>query len=225
MNMGEGNSIERLIWKSGREMGLYVQYGCGLCSPDGWVNFDTSPSLRMKRVPVFGKFLTKVPWPDTVKFGDIRTGLPVADGSADGAYCSHTLEHLALEDLRLALKNTFRVLKPGGVFRLVLPDLKLLATEYMNDSSPEAAMKFMEHSLLGRPNRPKGLSGLVRSWLGNSEHLWMWDFESLSAELANAGFTNIRRAQFGDSGDENFAKVEDVGRWTSALGIQCQRPA
>jgi SAM-dependent methyltransferase len=204
-------------------MALYVQYGCGFCSPEGWLNFDASPTLRLQKIPVMGRW-APVKFPASVRYGDIRKGLPVADGSADGVYCSHVLEHLALEDFRKALKNTFRILRPGGVFRLVLPDLKLLAREYLGRSEPDAAIRFMESTLMGRLTRPKGMSGLLRSWIGNSEHLWMWDYEALAMELDKVGFTSIRPAVFGDSGDAMFAKVEDQVRWTSALGMQSQRP-
>lgn len=205
-------------------MALYIQYGCGFCAPDGWLNFDASPTLRIQKIPLVGKSLAPVKFPDAARYGDIRKGLPVADGSVDAVYCSHVLEHLALEDLRQALKNTFRILRPGGVFRLVLPDLKILAREYVESSGPNASMDFLEHTFLGRKSRPKGVSGLLRAWIGNSEHLWMWDYDSLAMELGKVGFTSIRRAEFGDSGDPVFAKVEDQVRWTASLGMQCQRP-
>ncbi len=204
-------------------MALYVQYGCGLCSPEGWLNFDASPTLRLGKIPVIGR-LAPVKFPASVRFGDIRKGLPVSDGSADGVYCSHVLEHLALEDFRKALKNTFRIVRPGGTFRLVLPDLKLLAKEYLASSEPDAAVRFMQSTLMGRTSRPKGMSGLLRNWIGNSEHLWMWDYQALAMELGKVGFVSVRPAVFGDSGDAMFAKVEDQARWTGALGMQSQRP-
>jgi hypothetical protein len=34
---------------------LYVQYGCGLCTPNNWQNFDASPNLWLERFPVFGR--------------------------------------------------------------------------------------------------------------------------------------------------------------------------
>jgi SAM-dependent methyltransferase len=204
-------------------MALYVQYGCGFCSPEGWLNFDASPTLRLGKIPLIGR-LAPVRFPASVLYGDVRKGLPVGDASVDGVYCSHVLEHLALEDFRAALKNTFRILRPGGMFRLVLPDLKLLAREYLAGSEPDAAVRFMESTLMGRKSRPKGMMGLMRSWIGNSEHMWMWDYEALAMELGKVGFVSIRPAVFGDSGDAMFAKVEDQVRWTGALGMQSQRP-
>jgi hypothetical protein len=51
----------------------------------------------------------------------------------------------------------------------------------------------------------------------------MYDYNSLSLELSKAGFKNIRRAKFGDSGIDIFSDVEDPERWTLELGIQCQK--
>ena len=163
-------------------------------------------------------------FPDEVRYGNICKGLPVEDGSADGAYCSHVLEHLALEDMKLALKNNLRMLRTGGVFRLVVPDLKVLVQEYVKNTAPDAAEVFVESLGLGRRVRPHGIMGFLRGWLGNSGHHWMWDFEAMAVELSNAGFTAIRRAVLGDSNDPMFARAEQANRWEGALGIHCRRP-
>jgi SAM-dependent methyltransferase len=208
-------------------MALYVNYGCGYgdetCAPEGWLNFDASPTLRVERIPLVGRLLP-ARFPGTARYGDIRKGLPIADATADGVYCSHVLEHLALEDFRIALKNTFRMLRPGGLFRLVLPDLKKLAQEYLASSEPDAAIRFMAAASLGRPTRPKGPMGLLRDLIGNSPHLSMWDYQALAMELGKTGFVSIREAVLGDSGDAMFAKVEFADRWDGALGMQSQRP-
>ena len=67
----------------------------------------------------------------------------------------------------------------------------------------------------------RGLVGLLRSWLGNTQHLWMWDHPSLRKELETAGFSGIRAAQLGDSEDPLFAAVEDKSRWEDAIALQC----
>ena len=204
-------------------MALYVQYGCGLSAPEGWLNYDASPTLRMQKIPVVGGAAPGPKFPRNARYGDIVKGLPLPDGSADAVYCSHTLEHLSLQDCEQALKNTFRLLRADGVFRFVLPDLKLLAQEYIASNAPDAAVTFMKETLLGEEVRPRGVSGLLRAWIGNSDHRWMWDYESLTQLLSAAGFQDIRRATLGDSGDPMFAEVEDPNRWTRALGMQCVR--
>lgn len=207
----------------------YVQYGCGLSAPREWVNYDISPTLRIQKLPVIGKMfrpLLHVKFPDNVRYGDIIKGLPEQDGSCDGLYCSHTLEHLSLSDLRLALKNSFRLLKTGGIFRLVLPDLESAARKYLRDldsGKADASIDFMKSTLLGLTDRPRSLRDMASSFFGNSNHLWMWDHQSISAELHHAGFTKIRNCNFGDCEDEMFRHVEDADRFIDALAIECRK--
>ena len=203
----------------------YVQYGCGRCAPRDWRNFDASPTVRFERIPFIGKLYTKnrERFPENVEYGDIVKGLPLPPESCAVVYCSHVLEHLSLEDFRRALHNTCRILQPGGVFRLVLPDLECLARQYIHDPSPEASLNFMKGTGLGHEKRDRGVRGLLYTWLGNSSHLWMWDYKSMARELENAGFSDIRKAEFGDSPDPMFAAVEDQKNWENALGLECRK--
>ncbi len=201
----------------------HLQYGCGLSAPPDWVNYDASPSLRLQRLPILGrvKGLGAVRFPAHVRYGDIVRGIPVRDASCRAVYCSHVLEHLSLKDCRIALRNTHRLLARGAIFRLVVPDLRVAAARYLADCSATAAPQFMTDTFLGVAERSRSAPGLVRAWLGNSQHLWMWDYASLQQELEVAGFSGIRRAQLGDSQDPMFASVEDPTRWIEAVGIQC----
>jgi SAM-dependent methyltransferase len=209
--------------------GVYLQYGCGWDAPDGWLNFDASPSLRVERIPFIGKSLSALlkgnsaPFPDNVQYGDIIRGLPVEAQSCDGVYCSHILEHLSLEDFRIALDSTNKLLKSGGIFRFVLPDLAFYIREYQASDSPTAALDFMRSSGIGEPHRNRGLRGLAKEILGNSRHRWMWDYPSMEAELKSAGFTHIRRAEFGDSVDPRFREAERRERWENGLGGECKK--
>jgi SAM-dependent methyltransferase len=202
---------------------IRVQYGCGLSAPDGWLNYDCSPTLRLQRLPLIGGCMSicvKPVFPKAVRYGDIVKGLPLPPGSADLVYCSHVLEHLPVHDLRQALLNTRSCMRAGGIFRLVLPDLRALAEAYVSDPSPDSAPRFMRDTYLGHNTRHRGLMGLLRAGFGNSQHLWMWDFSSLSAELAAAGFKDVRRASFGDAVDSAFAAVEELHRWDGQLGME-----
>jgi predicted SAM-dependent methyltransferase len=160
-----------------------------------------------------------------VVFGDIVAGLPVADGTADLVYCSHTLEHLSLGDCRIALRKTYQMLKPGGVFRAVLPDIKAICQEYLNaaNNSPDAAHVFMRNTHMGVETTPRGLQW-IRARFSRDAHLWMWDYSSMSAALVEAGFVSVRRAKFGDSAFSDFGAVESLHRWEGALGFEAQKP-
>ncbi|MBI1767933.1 MAG: methyltransferase domain-containing protein [Bacteroidetes bacterium] len=210
-------------------MNRYIHYGCGLTAPNDWENFDASPTLQIQKIPFLGylfKNRLNTLFPDNVKYGDIIKGLPIQDDSCDGIYCSHVLEHLALDDFRKAISNTYKILRFGGIFRCVVPDLETYARNYLTkleSGDAEASIGFLNDSLLGEKSRVRGIKGLAISQFGNANHLWMWDFLSLAAELRNAGFKNIKRCKFNDSSDKAFNLVEDEGRFKDAVAIECTK--
>lgn len=206
--------------------GLYVNFGCGVTAPESWINFDASPTPRIERIAPFRWIVRRGKprvFPANVRYGDIVKGLPIADASCAGVYCSHVLEHLSLNDFETALRNTYRVLRPRGVFRLVMPDLRAITEEYMANVEPDASIRFMKILQIGMIDRPRGASAFVRGWLGNSRHLWMWDEKSVVWMLEKCGFQSIRRAAFGDADDPMFQDVEDASRFQWSVAIQCRR--
>jgi ubiquinone/menaquinone biosynthesis C-methylase UbiE len=208
-------------------MKRYVQYGCGFTAPAEWINYDASPTLRFERLPLLGKLYTrnKQRFPNNVKYGDIVKGLPEKAGSCDGIYCSHILEHLAYDDFATALKNTYAVLKPGGTFRGVVPDLKAEVLNYIEtyDKVESPASELMRSTMLGVEHRAKTFASNVKTMYGNSKHLWMWDYKSLEFELKKAGFIKIRHCRFGDSTDDMFGFVEEKDRFNNAAAFECQK--
>ena len=207
----------------------YVQFGCGLCAPKSWRNFDAGPAFWLeKNLPFLKPLLLKRGFPDypsNIHYGDVIQGLPVAAGSAAGVYCSHVLEHLALNEFRQTLRNVYSYLVPGGTFRFVLPDLEWLARNYVSSSDSDAASQFMRESFLGVDAQKSGLAGVAKLLFGRSAHLWMWDYKNMERELQEVGFTSIRRATFHDNPDPRFLEVEDKDRWENCLGVECRKPA
>lgn len=205
---------------------MKVQYGAGWSCPEDWQNFDSSPALRIEKLPLVGRFYTKNAsrFPPNVEYGDIVLGLPVADGSCDFLYCSHVLEHLALDEFFTAVRNSFHLLKPGGLWRLVMPDLRHEADKYLENPSASASIDFLKSCSLGFPARPKGLLNKIAVYSGSSIHRWLWDYASVEAALSEAGFVDIRRAAFGDCEVDEFRSIEQEDRWANALGVQCRRP-
>lgn len=208
-------------------MKRYIQYGCGFTAPAGWINYDASPTLRFERLPVIGRLYVRNSqrFPANVRYGDIVKGLPETAASCDGIFCSHVLEHLCYADFQEALKNTYSILKPGGIFRGVVPDLKAAALKYIESyaDTENPASALMRDTMLGLEERPRSLAAVVKSMFGNSRHLWMWDYKSLSFELAKAGFVNIRECSFGDSADPAFQSVEAADRFFAAAAFECSK--
>lgn len=207
-------------------MNKYIQYGCGWSAPEGWTNFDSSPTLRFERIPLIGQLYTKneTRFPDNVKYGDVVRGLPIENGEASGIYASHILEHLSRADFETALSNVFNMLKSGGVLRLIVPDLEGRARHYIEslgeNKKQSANDEFMQSTYLGKQVRPRSILAFIREYLGANSHLWMWDQHSIKQALQAHGFTNIRRCDFNDCHDEMFTKVEEETRfyWTPKDG-------
>jgi SAM-dependent methyltransferase len=207
--------------------GTYVQYGCGLCAPQGWINFDASLTLRWERIPIAGKLGTKNKnrFPPNVLPGDIVRGLPIPNGSCSGVYASHVLEHLSLNDFQTALQNTRKLLRKGGIFRVVVPDLEWAAREYIrrvDQGDPAANQFFLDVTCLGKKERAKGIAALVHHSLATSMHAWMWDSLSLSQALRNHGFSHLRHCCFADCEDPMFTLVEDPQRFQNAIALEAR---
>jgi len=204
----------------------YINYGCGPSAPKEWTNYDVSPTLRIQKTPIIGTLIKShlnIRFPENVKYGNIIKGLPEKENSCSGAYCSHTLEHLTYVDCIKALKNTYKILKPGGVFRCVLPDLEAYTKQYILDlekGNVNANSEFMKKSYLGLQNKPLGWKEKLSFSFGNSKHLWMWDHLSLTNLLREVGFIKIRNCKFNDSEDDMFKFVEEEKRFINAVAIE-----
>ncbi len=62
---------------------------------------------------------------------NILRGLGFPDATFDAVYSAQFIEHLTLEEGERVLRDVARVLKPGGVLRLVTPDMEELARTYL----------------------------------------------------------------------------------------------
>ena len=89
-----------------------LHLGCGSVTPAGWVNADIFAGPGIDLV------------------ADLRKGIPVADASFDYIVSIHVLCELGVWDQVPVLQEIRRVLKPGGVVRLSLPDLDINIREY-----------------------------------------------------------------------------------------------
>jgi SAM-dependent methyltransferase len=204
----------------------FVQFGCGNSCPQGWANFDVSPMLRLRVLPIVGRIAVArlSGFPGQVMFGDIVSGLPVSPNSVEAVFSAHVIEHLHREDVPRALQNVHRILAPGGIFRSVLPDISKLARSYLSDPDDEAGIRFVGSTLLTRSERAKGVMGIARSILGHSNHQWMWDFKGLRLELIRAGFGDVREAAMGDSAIPEMRAVESPSHFEYAFCFEARKP-
>lgn len=176
--------------------------GCGSSVTPGWYNFDNSWSVRLAGHPLLVRLLAKlgllggeqlefiaVASAKGIRWADSVRRIPLPDGSLDVVYTCHMLEHLDRDDVRSFLSEVLRVLEPGGVLRVAVPDLRMMAESYLAGG---AADTFVQ-SLLLAPPRAKTLPQIIRFLVtGNRSHQWMYDGASLAKLLAEAGFESPR---------------------------------
>ncbi len=68
------------------------------------------------------------PNPQVDVVADISDLTRFADDLVDEVYASHVFEHLSMSRVGPALVGVHRILKPGGTFRIAVPNLERLAT-------------------------------------------------------------------------------------------------
>jgi ubiquinone/menaquinone biosynthesis C-methylase UbiE len=212
---------------SNRNICLHI--GCGLVVAPDWQNIDASPSLKLAQMPLLGKMATRklsLPaWPSSVRYGNIVKGLKIQPESCDLIYASHVLEHLSVTDFKTALQNIYTYLKPGGIFRAVVPDLEQYIQSYWQQRqdpqlASQAAANFMIGSGLGHMGTRETLSARARETLANHRHQWMWDRPSLQAAFEQQGFRQVHSCIYGDWNDPRFAKVEYKESYENAIGVE-----
>ena len=124
----QGDKVTATEIASGTVKRLHL--GCGARFHPAWINVDLQPLD-----------------PSIVKH-DVLTPLPFADVEFGAVYHAHLLEHLPRDRVPAFLRDCFRVLKPGGVLRVVVPDLEQIARLYLDslqeawDGDPEAQQRY-----------------------------------------------------------------------------------
>jgi SAM-dependent methyltransferase len=112
------------------ERPLLLNLGCGRRACAGWVNVDRSLRGSVLRIAPLAKVLGERNPPGYLHH-DLRRGIPCRDGAADAVYASHLLEHLPRAAAVGFLADAHRALRPGGVLRIVVPDLETAARDYV----------------------------------------------------------------------------------------------
>ncbi len=90
-----------------------LNIGCGKRLHKDWINIDTNPLLP------------------GVERCNVLDGIPFTSETFDFVYHSHVLEHIAREKASAFIKECFRILKPKGIIRIIVPDLELIVNLYL----------------------------------------------------------------------------------------------
>jgi Methyltransferase domain len=213
---------------------IKVNVGCGLSPTPGWLNFDNSLSVRVARWPTISSALTRTGFlaeksaelsemtqRGSIRFANAATRIPCATGSVAAVYSSHMIEHLDRAEARAFLAEVMRVLSPSGVVRVAAPDLSRLAKDYMVNGDADGFVTGINMGL----DRPAGLRGWAKwTLVGPRHHLWMYDGESLTRLLREAGFEDPAVMPPGSTKIPGPGQLDLTERAMESVYVEAVRP-
>jgi predicted SAM-dependent methyltransferase len=169
--------------------GLRVHLGSGLDLRPGWVNIDLA--LYNGNVP------TTVPPQAIFVNHDLRAGIPLETGCADLVYSSHFFEHLEYVEAVRLIRDSYRILRPGGVFRLSIPDFRRCFEAYVRGDA-EFFAPLAGHPLIDglEPGTATLVDFLNYAVYQSGEHRWIADEEKLVSLLRRVGFMRAERMEY-----------------------------
>lgn len=155
----------------------------------GWINADIDPAAGVDLVT------------------DLTRPLPFRSDSLDLIHSEDVIEHLHQDAGHQFLRECHRVLRTGGVMRLVTPDLQLLIRRIYIDRN--------EHHLrwCGAYLEAEGACEALNMHLRmNGEHRFVYDEELLTRVSSEIGF-NVRRVRFNQSSvpELRYLDLRDFG--------------
>jgi predicted SAM-dependent methyltransferase len=119
---------------------------------------------------------------------DFNKPLPFPDNLFDGIFCEHVLEHFDYDHGTRLMKECLRVLKPGGVVRIIVPNGKTILKSYFDD--PAFVVKYKEC-------KTKFPMEAVNTWFYQRyEHQCIYDADYLTDMLLQAGYSNAKEASY-----------------------------
>jgi len=209
-----------------------LNLGCGTktSSHRDVLNVDWSILLRLRKHRLMSPLIPLVlsgdrlerfrALPTNIVVHDLAKGIPVPDESVDVVYHSHMLEHLDRDVVEDFLVEARRVLKKGGVHRIVVPDLEAICKAYIADVgrcdadtsfAPEHdayVARLLEQSVRkeahGTSRQPALRRRIENLLLGDARrrghtHQWMYDRHNLPSILNTCGYAENHVQSFKDS--------------------------
>ena len=169
--------------KINKQKDISLNVGAGPFGENGWINLDLSKYKNVTFVY------------------DCRKQLPFSDESVLRIRCEHFFEHLDRGEHTVPfLSECLRVLKPGGVLRIVVPDLELFIKTYIQNTAE--GWKKMGFDFLDpkqRFNTPIEL--LNHTFRQDGEHKFGYDYYTIEIDLLKAGFSKVSKMEWGESTD------------------------
>lgn len=172
-----------------------LNLGCGSRYNSDWVNVDFHSSN-----------------PSVMEL-DLRKHLPFEDNFFDIVYSSHVLEHLPRSIASSFVGECFRVLKEGGIIRIVVPDLETIAriyielvdAAYRGDTEAKNKYEWIVIEMLDQMVRNHSGGEMLKYWTQNPMPAEDFVIERVGSEVLNV----INRLRSMPSGQFATAELEE----------------
>lgn len=184
----------RLLAQSPRPLKLEIG---GLIQREGWI---------VTNVNAVTKF-----------YLDATRTWPLEPASVSHVFSDNVIEHLPLDATRALLREAFRCIQPGGVIRLITPDVRAHVEMYLSGApalEDAAAKHYRDLGLL--VEHPIDVLRIPIGQFGHHSG-YVFDYETLRHELEAAGFVDVVRTPTGSS---DHAEFDGLDRRTSEGGAQ-----
>jgi predicted SAM-dependent methyltransferase len=154
-----------------------INLGSGHWKLEDWVNVDIDCASQ----------------PDVC--ANLAGGLPFASGVASLMHSEDFIDQLALENAAAFLRECHRILIPGGVLRVLTPDMRKLAHLYLNE--PEQ-LKSLWKRFVGLSLSLETAGEIFNLGMRFAGHTFLYDEETFKTLAARCGF-DARRVEYQQS--------------------------
>ena len=163
-----------------------LHFGCGDNKLRGWINVDRDGSCR----------------PDVI--ADLRHPVPFQSQSVDILHSEDFVDQLELDRAYQFFTECHRILKRGGIMRVLTPDLHEFARRYVHG---DAALFSLWKEQVGLPLRTKTLGEIFNLGMRLGGHTFLYDEETLFYVLRECGF-EPKKVSYRDSEDADLRDLD-----------------
>ena len=167
-----------------------LQIGAGENNKPGWLNTDIEPVRGQAYLDATERF-------------------PMPDGSIHYIYHEHLIEHISYQQGMAMLKESYRVMAPGGKMRVATPNLRKFIGLFQETKTPQEQTYMVEKMAWHDwPVTPDPECYILNQQLREWGHRFVYTPKLLRASLESAGFQDIKELTAGVSSDAVFRGIE-----------------